>query len=143
MTELDKQLTQFPFQLTINVRWGEMDAAQHVNNVAYVRYAETARIAFMDQLPEMGWSGTQGDGIILAWQDCKYIFPVTYPDTLQIGVKVSEIREDRFFLQCHMFSEKHGRLAAITNHSHVPYSYVSLSKIPMSDFWRSELEKWC
>ncbi len=142
MNEIDEQLAQFPYQMAINVRWGEMDSAQHVNNVAYLRYAETVRIAFMDQMDENSWSGTDGDGIILAWQDCKYIFPVTYPDTLLIGAKVSEIREDRFFIQLHMFSQKHQRLAAITNHSHVPYSYQSLKKIPLPESWRVEFEKW-
>lgn len=132
-------LQQFPFTLTQTVEWGHMDAAQHVNNVTYMRYAESARIRFMDQL-EWGWSATDDDGIILAWQDCKYIFPVTYPDSLTIGVRVSEIRDDRFFLQCHMVSQRHNRLVAITNHSHVPYNYKTLQKIALPEAWRRELE---
>lgn len=137
---LSKLLESFPFCTKISVAWGDMDAAQHVNNVTYLRYAETARIRFMDRL-DLGWSSdNKGEGVILAWQDCKYIFPVTYPDTVWIGAAVSEIRDDRFFLQLNMFSEKHGRIVAISNHSHVPYNYDTLQKIEMPQQWRSKLE---
>ena len=142
MNEFDQELAQFPFTMPIVVRWGDMDAARHVNNVTYLRYAETARILFMDQFEDMGWSDDDGDGIILAWQDCKYIFPVTYPDTLSVGVRVSEIKEDRFFVQCRMFSQRHQRLVSITNHSHVPYNYATLQKIGLPERWRASLLKW-
>lgn len=139
MNDIESLLNQFPFTMNINIEWGDMDAARHVNNVTYMRFAESARIRFMDQF-EWGWSTDDGDGVILAWQDCKYIFPVTYPDTLTIGAKVSEIRHDRFFIQCQMFSQKHQRLVAITNHSHVPYSYQTLQKIPLPKQWLQALE---
>ena len=41
---------RFPFHTRIQVAWGEMDALQHVNNVVYFRYFETARIDFFNQL---------------------------------------------------------------------------------------------
>lgn len=132
-------LESFPFRTRVEVVWGDMDAAQHVNNVTYLRYAETVRIRFMDSL-DLGWSDSNGEGVILAWQECKYIFPVTYPDTVWIGAAVSEIRADRFFIQLHMFSEKFGRIVAISNHSHVPYNYDTLQKIEMPQQWRSKLE---
>lgn len=141
MNKRSKQLEAFPLTISLDVQWGEMDAAQHVNNVTYMRYAETARIRLMDQF-DFGWSENSAAGVILAWQDCKYIFPVTYPDSLTIGVKVSEIKADRFFIQCHMFSHKHDRLVAITNHSHVPYNYETLSKIDLPAEWLTELKKW-
>lgn len=135
------ELTKFPFQTKINVQWGDMDAAQHLNNVTYLRYAETARISLTEKMGLI-WSFEQGEGMILAWQDCKYIFPVTYPDTLLIGCHISEIRSDRFFIQCHMFSQQHQRLVAITNHSHVPYSYKTLQKIPLPAEWIERLKPY-
>ena len=40
-----------------------------------------------------------GAAPILAWQDCKYIATVHYPDTVEIGVKVVELLEDRFKME--------------------------------------------
>jgi acyl-CoA thioester hydrolase len=67
---------------------GEMDALQHVNNVVYVRWGETARI---DYFRALGFFSSEDDkmktGIILGFQSVKYIAPVTYPDTIHIGTK--------------------------------------------------------
>jgi acyl-ACP thioesterase len=35
-----------PCYFDFEVQWGEMDALQHVNNVVYVRWGETARIDY-------------------------------------------------------------------------------------------------
>ncbi|MGL4640770.1 MAG: acyl-CoA thioesterase, partial [Shewanella sp.] len=43
-------LAQHPIVTEIPVAWGEMDALQHVNNVVYFRYFETARIDFFNRL---------------------------------------------------------------------------------------------
>jgi hypothetical protein len=36
--------------VSIPVAWGEMDAFQHVNNVIYARWIETARMAYLDRI---------------------------------------------------------------------------------------------
>jgi len=35
------------YQMTIPIRWGDMDAMNHVNNTTYFRYLETCRIDWM------------------------------------------------------------------------------------------------
>ena len=35
---MNKLLTEYTFQLDMNVEWGDMDALQHVNNVEYFKY---------------------------------------------------------------------------------------------------------
>jgi len=32
---------------TIEVQWGEIDAAMHVNNVTYLKWVESARVDFL------------------------------------------------------------------------------------------------
>ena len=68
-------------QLKIRVQWGDMDALQHVNNTVYLRWVESTRLLFFDQLID-GTVGKAAIGPILAWQDIKYIAPVVYPDTV-------------------------------------------------------------
>ena len=74
-------------------------------------------------------------GPILGWQDCKYIFPVTYPDTISIGVKTVEIKYDRFFVEFHMFSHKHQRLVAINKNSIIAYDYHNFKKVELPEEW--------
>ena len=49
-TTLEQFKQDFPVILPIRVAWGEMDAFQHVNNVSYIRYFESARIAYMEAM---------------------------------------------------------------------------------------------
>lgn len=71
------------------VAWGDMDAFDHVNNVAYYRYAESARISYFRQI---GLTKNRSDLLtILASSSCQYLAPVSFPDTLLIGVRVKHI----------------------------------------------------
>jgi acyl-CoA thioester hydrolase len=79
-------------------------------------------------------------GPILAWQDCKYIFPVTFPDTIHIGIRTLDVQEDRFRMECGIFSEKHGRLVAVTKQVIVPYNFLELQKVPMPEAWLEGIE---
>ena len=46
---MQELLKSFPVVAKIPVRWGDMDSFQHVNNVSYFRYFESARIAYFNE----------------------------------------------------------------------------------------------
>ncbi|KAF5361774.1 hypothetical protein D9756_002166 [Leucocoprinus leucothites] len=78
-----------------SIVWGDHDAFQHVNNVNYVRFFESARIKWMTSLGnELGGPEkvkamlkAQGISLILKSIEVRFRRPVTYPDTLLIGYK--------------------------------------------------------
>ena len=135
---MQELLKEFPSVVELPVQWGEMDAAKHVNNSVYIRWGESARIAYFDKM-NLDNSFTEQIGPILGWQDCKYIFPVTYPDTISIGVKTVEIKADRFFVECHMFSHKHQRIVAINKNSIIAYDYHNLKKAALPKEWINKI----
>lgn len=139
MQKLEELLKDFPVVSELPVQWGEMDAANHVNNAIYIRWGETARLAYFDKLG-FDSSFKSKVGPILGWQDCKYIFPLTYPDKVSIGVKVTEILADRFMMECHIFSQKHQRISAINKNSIIPYDYHELKKIELPKDWITKIE---
>lgn len=82
-------LFDYPVVHVQPVAWGEMDTFNHVNNVAYYRYAESARISYFRQI---GLTKNRSDlSTILASSSCQYLAPVSFPDTLLIGVRVKHI----------------------------------------------------
>ncbi|MEL7161682.1 MAG: thioesterase family protein, partial [Bacteroidota bacterium] len=106
-----------------------------VNNLVYLRWAETVRVAYFVAIGmNVDFSGDV-TGPILAWQDCKYIFPMTFPDVAIVGARVTEIGEDRFTLETGIFSEKHDRIAAVTQQVIVPYNYATLTKVSLPEAW--------
>ena len=120
---MKSELDTFPVITTIKVRWGEMDAANHVNNVMYLRWAETARFDYFEQLNIPVVPNDDGIGLILGWQDCKYIRPIVYPDTVYLGTRTKHFEKDRFIMETYFYSEKYQALAAITQHRIVCYNY--------------------
>ena len=136
-------LTLEDFNITrrFPTHWGDMDKAQHINNLVYLRWAETIRVVYFDAMG-MNTSFAPGDiGPILAWQDAKYIFPMTHPDVAILGVRTIEVMPDRFLMETAIFSEKHERIAAITKQIIVPYDYDQLAKAPMPDSWVAGINK--
>ncbi|MEM6264328.1 MAG: thioesterase family protein [Bacteroidota bacterium] len=125
-------VSSYPIITKIPVQWGEMDLAGHVNNVVYCRYAESGRVAYCDEIEFADFTEKPGViGPIAAEVRCKYVFPVTYPDTLHIGTRVTNLQEDRFVMWNGMFSEKYQRMAAICETLIVSYDYFEKRKVPI------------
>lgn len=142
MTTVAEALGEFPVTTAIPVQWGEMDAAGHVNNVVYLRWFEHARVAYLDELNYPVVLEQEGlPGVILAKQDCKYLFPVRYPDTIYMGITVTEVGKDRFTMHCKMYSEAHQRLAAIANAVIVTYDYKKQKKAVIPDRLRLGIQQ--
>jgi acyl-CoA thioester hydrolase len=99
--------------LELPVQWGDMDAAQHVNNIIYLRWMESTRIEMFQKMCG-GTLDFKNIVPILAWQDCKYIFPVTYPDRVIINLNITELFEDRVMCEGKIYSKGHGRIVAIS-----------------------------
>ncbi|HUM11017.1 MAG TPA: thioesterase family protein [Myxococcaceae bacterium] len=77
-------------EVTLDVAWGEMDALGHVNNVRYIAWAETARIAFFEKLG-MTTRAQDPVGPILARIENDYLEPVEYPARITVGVRPERV----------------------------------------------------
>lgn len=97
---------KFPIRTDIKVVWGEMDALNHVNNVVYFRYFETARIDFLNQLNLLSDLQVTGIGPVVSETNARYKRPVTFPDTLTIGVSICNLQADRFTMHYTAYSHQ-------------------------------------
>lgn len=99
-------LAKHPIVTEIPVAWGEMDALQHVNNVVYFRYFETARIDFFNRLFPLNTLYQSGIGPVISENQARYKRPVTFPDTLLVSVNISDLHSDRFTMHYQVFSKQ-------------------------------------
>lgn len=127
-------LEYYKVRVEYPVHWGDMDAARHVNNLVYLRWAESSRLAYFERM-KITNSFSKGIDPILGWQECKYIFPMVYPDVALVGVRAIEIKADRFILESAIFSQQNQRVAAIVRQSIVPYDYEQLKKADLPEDW--------
>lgn len=130
---MQELLKAFPVVITIPVAWGEMDSFRHVNNIVYFRYFESARMAYFDRLDIWNYMNETGVGPILASTQCKFRMPLTYPDTVSVGTKITEVEGDRFVMRYMVVSHLHGKVAAEGEGVIVSYDYRELRKAPLPD----------
>ena len=116
-------LKTFPVVAKLPVIWGDMDSFQHVNNAIYFRYFESARIQYFDAL---GWMDSVEQltiGPILGSTSCRYRIPLTYPDTVYAGAKITEMHEKRFTMEYLIVSEQHPETVAEGTGVVICYNY--------------------
>ncbi|MBT8142422.1 MAG: acyl-CoA thioesterase [Gammaproteobacteria bacterium] len=105
-------LNDYPVVLEQQVRWGDEDSFQHVNNTVYFKYFEDARIAYFDKIDAMVNMGETKIGPILANARTDFRAALTYPDTISIGCRISDVHEKKFTMQYVVYSHKMDCIAA-------------------------------
>lgn len=66
----------------IPIRWGDMDAYNHVNNTIYFRYMEQARVEYLESL---GYAiAPQGTAPVIINASCTFLVPLTYPGLVEV-----------------------------------------------------------
>jgi acyl-CoA thioester hydrolase len=123
----------FPVIVTQAVVWGEMDSYQHVNNVVYFRYFENARLEYVRRLDWFTLEESTGVGPILASTQARFRRALTYPDTIHIGIRLLEMKEDRIIVEHHIVSEKLNEIATLGDGVIVAFHYPTGKKVPLPE----------
>ena len=76
------------YEMTIPIRWGDMDAMGHLNNASYFRYLETCRI---DWFHSLGLPPSpQGEGMVILNAFCNFYRQLEYPGDVLLKMYVSD-----------------------------------------------------
>jgi acyl-CoA thioester hydrolase len=78
------------FETAMDVRWGDMDAFNHVNNASYLRYIEEARVAWFRGLVPGAWADADC-APILAAATVNYRRPIGWPERLRITLHAEKL----------------------------------------------------
>ncbi|OEF23522.1 acyl-CoA thioesterase [Vibrio rumoiensis] len=125
-------LDGFPVITEIPVAWGDMDALQHVNNVMYFRYFETARIDYFKRINLMENIAITQVGPIVSETSCRYKMPVTFPDTLLVGSKITDLQSDRFTMKYQVVSKKYNKVTTLGSATVVMFDFKSNQKASLT-----------
>jgi len=122
--------------ITFPIQWSDMDAFSHVNNIEYFRFFENVRIAFFRRTNIIKTENhLQGIGPIMKSTECRFKAPVTFPDTLIAGTKISEVKDTEFTMDYTLWSEKLDRVVPRGSGVIVSYDYDNNTKTKIPDPW--------
>ena len=80
-----------------------------------------------------------GIGPILGSTSCTYKLPLTYPDTVSVGAKITGIEKDRFTMKYLVVSHRHQKIAAEGDGVIVMYNYHEGRKTAIPEELRQKL----
>ena len=89
--------------VSMDVRWGDMDALGHVNNAAYLSYSETARLNFFADQFRDDPRHMNGHAPILAEISCTYHRQLKHPAELEVGVAIESIGRSSLIVRAPIF----------------------------------------
>lgn len=124
-------LAGFPVVVDQQVRWGDLDAFGHVNNIVFFQFFESARMRYFDAI---GFSSAgTGVGSILHSTHCRFRRPLAYPDRLKVGARVTRLEKDRFTMEYRIVSAAHGAVAGEGEGVLVAFDYARQAKADVPD----------
>lgn len=136
---VDHLLKDFVVVIEIPVAWGEMDSLQHVNNMYYFRYFESVRTVYLEKVNVWKLWEETNIGAILGSAQCRFKSPLTYPDVISIGARVSKVEEDRFVMEFRVVSQKQQKIVAEGEGLIVSYDYVNKRKTRLLEEVRTRI----
>jgi acyl-CoA thioester hydrolase len=121
-----------PFVHRERVRFGDLDALRHLNNVVFLRYFETARIAYLRELiPGYNPFDRAGGQASLIFAEChvNYRSPVHLDEELDVECLIGEVRRSAFQMRFEMRVAE--RLAAEGYGWLVGFDYATQKSSPL------------
>ena len=131
------ELAHYPIIHQQPIHWGEMDAFNHLNNVVYYRYAESARIGYLQALGMFDGSMVT----VLAQSSCQYLRSVTYPDTLLIRMRCQRLGNTSIVMEYSYYSCAQEAIVATADAVIVRLYSDGKDKLPWSNEERERLLK--
>ena len=126
--------TTYPYEISLEVAFRDIDAMGFVNNAVFFAYFETVRIKYMGEVMRSGLMGTEllDLPLILVDASCTYKSPALLTEILHIGTGISRFGTKSFDMLYRVQGED-GRLVAYGKTVQVMYDYISRSAFSIAD----------
>jgi acyl-CoA thioester hydrolase len=129
----------FSASFILRIDWSETDIFGHINNLAILRYAQTARVKLMEDVGLMQLFHEVRKGPTLASIKCQFIKPLFYPGEITVHSRVELIKRTSFELVHNICNEKNETTARV-NEIIVYFDFINKTKLPLPDNIRSKIE---
>jgi len=123
----------------ISTRWMDNDQYGHVNNVVYYSYFDTVVNQY---LIEQGVLDIERSGVIglVVETQCNYFSPLTFPDTVQAGLRVANLGSSSVRYEVGLFRNDDPLASAQGHFVHVYVDRSSRRPTILPDAFRTALQ---
>jgi acyl-CoA thioester hydrolase len=132
------RLEDFPYRLTDNVRFADLDPNQHVNNAVYATYFETGRVTLVKDRsngfmpPGLAW--------VLVRLDIHFRAELRWPGTIEMGLGVAKFGRTSVTFDQVVFSQ--GECMASAQSVTVLIDEATRKPTPLTSEIISNFQRW-
>lgn len=135
-------LDEYRVVVELPILWGNMDAFGHVNNTVPLRWFESSRVAYVEQLGMVDFMRGAGLGPILASIRCDYLRQLHYPDTVRVGARVARLGNTSLVIEHLLVSDKLQVAAARGQSTVVIFDYQNQRPVRVPQEFRDAVERF-
>jgi acyl-CoA thioester hydrolase len=132
--------SKWAFAHVDRVRFGDLDAMRHLNNVAFLGFFEDARVHYIRTLlDDDGPHERKGFGLIFAECKINYRSPGYFGEEIRTSIRPAEIARSSLRMEFAMHALPDERLLAEGYGVVVGYDYAAGRSMPLPDYFRARL----
>lgn len=135
----EAKMDHFSTRLKLRIDWSDVDIFGHVNNVAIMKYIQTARVHFLENIGLMQLQSETKMGPILASISCQFRKPLFYPGQVTIYSGVDLIKNTSFRIQHAIFDHKN-EISAEVQDIIVLFDFLKNTKLLIPNELRKKIE---
>jgi acyl-CoA thioester hydrolase len=132
------QRSAYPYATTEHLRFADVDANGHINNVAFLVFFENVRVNYVND--RLAGLQRHGLGVILAHLDIDYHRQLFHPGTIEATARLIEIRRSSVVIAQAVFDSQ-GRCAASGQAILVAFDRAADCAVPIPSDVRREFER--
>ncbi len=135
-------MSEFKFFHPIEVRYGDLDPQDHVNNARYLTFFEEGRINYMMHLGLFKEGQSFMDiGIILADAHVTFKEPIRFGENVKVGVQISRLGNKSMTAEYIIVGEEDREFASGST-ALVAFDYRTRQTIPIPGEWREKISEF-
>jgi acyl-CoA thioester hydrolase len=127
-------------QIDLKIDWSELDLFGHVNNVAFFKYIQAARVNYCESIGLTSINEKNKLSFIVVSTNCTFKIPLQYPGNVQVYSKIEWIKNSSFQLS-HLIVDDAGNIAAESADTVVVFDYEKKIKVNITDALKAKMEQ--
>lgn len=130
---------EFRHRTAIQMRFGDIDMFGHVNNGAYLQYADTAKFAFFTELMDEPFNPA-AVGLVIASIKCDYYAQTFMSDEIEVLTAVTHVGHTSLTVEQRIVAaNEDDDVHAIVSTVMVQFDPATGQPMPITDKWRARL----
>jgi acyl-CoA thioester hydrolase len=132
-------MSAYSTTMRLRIDWSEVDSFGHVNNLAILRYAQTARLHYLEEIGMMRYHSETGIGPVLASTSCQFKKQLFYPGSVSVHTVVDHVKNTSFHMRHSVLNEAREAVAEMHDVL-VMFDYGKAVKQAIPEAFRRRME---